>query len=60
MFVMEEEKKSFEIVFPDGVDNERYMVRNFENDDSQVTFTADCPEYDNSKFVCGEMKAGEY
>lgn len=41
-----------------GVDNERYMVRNFENDDSQVTFTADCPEYDNSKFVCGEMKAG--
>jgi len=41
-----------------GVDNNRFMVRDFENTDSQISFTADLPEYDDSKFICAEMKAG--
>ena len=48
------------LLSPDGVDNERYMIRNpDETSDSHVIFTNDQPQYDDSLFVPAEMKAGE-
>ena len=49
------------LIWPEGVHNDRFMVRNPDTSPDQpaILFTNPAQEYDDAKFVPAEMKAGK-